>query len=92
VERKASETEGVETASASYATETVRVDYEDEAVDEDELSEAISGAGHTASQKHDDEARREASYESVGRLIVGGFFGMMTIVWYVFHLYPTYFG
>ena len=92
VERKASETEGIEAASASYATETVRVDYDEETVDEDELPGFLTGAGYTASHKYDDEARREARNENIGRLIVGGFFGMMAMVWYVFYLYPTYFG
>ena len=92
VERKASGTEGVEAASASYATETVRVDYDEEEVGEDELPGFLTGAGYTASHKYDDEARREARNESIGRLIVGGFFGMMAMVWYVFYLYPTYFG
>jgi len=48
--------------------------------------------GYRASHKHDDEARHEARVENVGRLLVGGFFGMMAMMWYVFFLYPTYFG
>jgi len=92
VEDAASSHEGVETAAASYATETVRLDYDEDAVDEDELPDAVSGAGYKASHKYDDEARREARNENIGRLIVGGFFGMMAMMWYVFFLYPTYFG
>lgn len=92
VENSALKKEGVEAVSASYATETVRVDYDDESVGEDELPGALSGAGYTASHKHDDEARRKARNENIGRLIVGGFFGMMAMVWYVFFLYPSYFG
>ena len=92
VEKRATETDGIEAASASYATETVRLDYDDEVIDEDGLPEALTTAGYTASHKHDEEAQREARNESVGRLIVGGFFGMMAMVWYVFFLYPTYFG
>ena len=92
VEGSASEHEGVEGASASYATETVRVDYDDDLVSEDELPELVTGAGYEASHKYDEEARREERNENIGRLVVGGFFGMMVMVWYVFFLYPTYFG
>ena len=92
VEGKATGHEGIEAASASYATETVRIDYDDEVVKEDELPGIVSGAGYEASGRHDEEARREARNESVGRLFVGGFFGMMAMVWYAFFLYPTYFG
>ncbi len=92
VEGAASSHEGIEAAKASYATETVRVDYDNDAVEEDELPDAVSGAGYKASHKYDEEARREARNESIGRLLVGGFFGMMALIWYVFFLYPTYFG
>ena len=92
VEGSASEHEGVEGASASYATETVRVDYDEDLVSEDELPELVTGAGYEASHKYDEEARREERNENIGRLVVGGFFGMMVMVWYVFFLYPTYFG
>ncbi len=92
VESKATGHEGIEAASASYATEAVRIDYDDEAIDEDELPDVLSGAGYEASARHDEEARREARNENVGRLLVGGFFGMMAMVWYAFFLYPTYFG
>jgi Cu2+-exporting ATPase len=30
--------------------------------------------------------------ETLGRILVGGFFGMMVMLWYVLFLYPTYFG
>ncbi|MGK2230452.1 MAG: Cu2+-exporting ATPase, partial [Methanobacteriota archaeon] len=92
VEKTATDHEGVEGATASYATETVRLDYDDGAVGEDELPGVVTGAGYDASHRYDDEAKREKKNESIGRLIVGGFFGMMVMVWYVFFLYPTYFG
>ena len=92
VESTAKRHEGVEAVSASYTTETVRVDYDDEAAEEDDLPDVVSGAGYTASHRYDEEARREARIENVGRLLVGGFFGMMAMLWYVFFLYPTYFG
>ncbi|MFP4174268.1 MAG: heavy metal translocating P-type ATPase [Halobacteriales archaeon] len=92
VEDRATRHDGVEAASASYATETVRVDYDDDEVSEDELPGAVTGAGYEASHRYDEDARRKKRNEKVGRLVVGGFFGMMVMVWYVFFLYPTYFG
>ncbi|MDZ7688905.1 MAG: cation-translocating P-type ATPase [Halobacteriales archaeon] len=92
VENTAERHDGVESVSASYPTETVRLGYDDEKVGEEDLPDVVSGAGYTASHKYDEEARKEARRENVGRLLVGGFFGMMAMVWYVFFLYPTYFG
>lgn len=92
VENSAEEKEGINNASASYATETVRVDYDEDALDEDEIPDAVTGAGYVASHKYDEEARRDQRNENIGRLIVGGFFGMMAMVLYAFYLYPTYFG
>jgi Cu2+-exporting ATPase len=92
VEDTAVGNDGIERASASYATETVRVDYDAEAVSEGELPGAVTRSGYDASLRYDGEARREKRNERVGRLIVGGFFGMMVMVWYLFFLYPTYFG
>jgi Cu2+-exporting ATPase len=92
VETAAEENEGVESASASYATETLRVDYDEDSVSEDELPDSVTGGGYVASHKYDEEARRDQRNENIGRLVVGGFFGMMAMVLYAFYLYPTYFG
>ncbi|WP_136715490.1 heavy metal translocating P-type ATPase [Halorientalis salina] len=90
LESRAVDREGVYDATASYATDTMRLAYDPEAVDERELGETVSGYGYQAHERSagDD---TEAD-ESVWSLVIGGFFGMMVMLWYVVFLYPTYFG
>ncbi|WP_144925850.1 heavy metal translocating P-type ATPase [Halorubrum salsamenti] len=90
LEMTAGEQPGVAAAEASYATDTIRVDYDPEAVGADELPERLSVAGYSASHRADPDA--ESDDAVVRFLIGGGFFGMMAMLWYVVFLYPTYFG
>ncbi|WP_276270786.1 heavy metal translocating P-type ATPase [Haloarcula litorea] len=89
LEARATDHEGVTGAAASYATGTMRVTYDPERVDAAALPDLVSGTGYDA-------ARRDAGgaddHERTGRLLVGGFFGMMTMLWYVLFLYPAYVG
>jgi Cu2+-exporting ATPase len=90
LELTAGEREGVAAAEASYATDTVRVDYDPDVVSADELAEGLSVAGYTASDRADPD---DAGDDGVVRFLIGGgFFGMMAMLWYVLFLYPTYFG
>jgi len=91
LELTAGEQEGVAAAEASYATDTIRVDYDPDAVSADELPERLSVAGYTASDRADPEPDGD-DVAVVRFLIGGGFFGMMAMLWYVLFLYPTYFG
>ena len=91
LELTAGKQEGVAAAQASYATDTIRVDYDPDAVSAAELPERLSVAGYTAS----DRAAPEPDSDDVAVvrfLIGGGLFGMMAMLWYVLFLYPTYFG
>ncbi|PAU83573.1 heavy metal translocating P-type ATPase [Halorubrum salipaludis] len=90
LEMTAGEQPGVAAAEASYATDTIRVDYDPETVEADELPERLSVAGYSASHRADPDAERDDAV--VRFLIGGGFFGMMAMLWYVVFLYPTYFG
>ena len=91
LEGRAEGLDGVYSVEASYATDTVRVNYDPEAVDESALPEQLSGYGYEAGERadgrHGDEANAVAKF-----LAGGGFFGMMVMMWYVLFLYPTYFG
>ncbi|ELZ55014.1 MULTISPECIES: heavy metal translocating P-type ATPase [Halorubrum] len=90
LEMTAGEQEGVAAAEASYATDTIRVDYDPETVDADELPDRLSVAGYTASDRSDPD---DGDDDAVVRFLIGGgFFGMMAMLWYVLFLYPTYFG
>jgi Cu2+-exporting ATPase len=81
--------EGVVEADASYTTGLMRLVYDPETVDPDDLPAVLDGTGYEVSDGDDpDEETRSSS----GRLLVGGFFGMMTMLWYVLFLYPAYLG
>jgi len=82
------ETEGVYDADASYAAGALRVAYDPEAHDEDDLATHFSRFGYEAGT----DAGGRTRGPSVGRLLVGGFLGMMAMVWYAVFLYPTYLG
>ncbi|MFO8116094.1 MAG: cation-translocating P-type ATPase [Halorubrum sp.] len=91
LELTAGEQEGVAAAEASYATDTIRVDYDPEVVSAEDLPARLSVAGYTASDRADPEPDGD-DVAVVRFLIGGGFFGMMAMLWYVLFLYPTYFG
>ncbi|WP_227132950.1 heavy metal translocating P-type ATPase [Halorubellus salinus] len=88
VEGVAEREPGVAAADASYGSRLVRVAYDSTALAADALPDRLTGYGYRARGMDDaDDVER-----SSGRLIVGGFFGMMTMLWYVLFLYPDYLG
>ncbi|SEW19076.1 heavy metal translocating P-type ATPase [Halobacterium jilantaiense] len=87
VEAQATDADGVKAAAASYPTETLKVTYDAEVADRGDLVDAVEGLGYSASARDADD---EDDQSEVGRLLVGGFFGMMTMLWYVLFLYPAY--
>ncbi len=89
LESLADDLEGVEAVSASYATDTVRVVYDDEKTDRETVSEALDGHGYSVGLEPDEAETAES--ESL-RLVVGGFFTFLLMPWYVFYLYPSYVG
>ena len=91
LEATATDTDGVHAAQASYATDTLKLQYDPAEIASDALPAVVSGYGYTATEQSlDDEG--DGDNEVVRFLIGGGFFGMMTMMWYVLFLYPTYFG
>jgi Cu2+-exporting ATPase len=88
VESRAAGHDGVRAAAASYATGMVRLVYDGDALSEADLPDLLSGTGYRARAVTED-AEDE---ETVGRILVGGFFGMMTMLWYLLFLYPVYVG
>ncbi len=84
---------GVAEATASYATDTLKISYDPAAVDRRSLPELVSGYGYDASHRSiETDPDPGGDIEVVKFLIGGGLFGMMTMVWYALFLYPTYFG
>jgi len=90
LEARATDHEGVAAAEASYPSNLVRLVYDPDRLDEADLPELLDGAGYRA--RRIDEDGEDDTTETIGRLIIGGFFGMMTMAWYVLFLYPTYLG
>jgi len=87
LEGRAADRDGVHDAAASYASGLLKVVHDPELVAED-IADDVAGAGYRVRPPGED--REEGS--EVGRLLVGGFFGMMTMAWYLLFLYPTYLG
>ncbi|PAU83940.1 heavy metal translocating P-type ATPase [Halorubrum salipaludis] len=91
IETVATRTEGVSAASASYVTDTVRIDHDPDAVSADDLSEAVSGLGYSAYDRDDAFSRRQADNMATARLAAGVMVGMAVMLQYIVIIYPTYF-
>lgn len=91
LERVASDIDGVATADASFATETIRLGVDD-GFDTNALTRRLSRWGYTLTRRGEKETDHQAPDGAVPRLLIGVIFGMMTMVWYLLGLYPTYFG
>jgi Cu2+-exporting ATPase len=89
LESVARDHDGVHDADASYAAETIKLVYDPEDVAEDDLADIVSGLGYRARARGEKSAN---GTDLASRLLVGGIFGMMAMVWYAVFLYPTYFG
>ena len=82
---------GVEGASASYATDTMKLVYDPATVDAGDLPDLVSTAGYEARERSVAE-EDEPDSPTAKFLVGGGFFGMMTMMWYVLFIYPQHFG
>ncbi|MDS0222924.1 heavy metal translocating P-type ATPase [Haloarcula sp. S1AR25-5A] len=89
LEARATDRDGVVAAAASYPTGTMKLTYDPDVRSEAALADVVAGTGYDASLQA---TETDDEYEQEGRLIVGGFFGMMTMLWYVLFLYPAYLG
>ncbi|VTT87460.1 Lead, cadmium, zinc and mercury transporting ATPase; Copper-translocating P-type ATPase [Halorubrum sp. DM2] len=91
IETVATDADGVSAASASYVTDTVRVDHDPDAVTVDDLTETVSGLGYSAYARDDAFSRRQASNMATARLAAGVIVGMAVMLQYIVLIYPTYF-
>ncbi|MFA9424851.1 heavy metal translocating P-type ATPase [Natronorubrum sp. A-ect3] len=92
IESVSRDTDGVSDASASYVTDTVRIDHDPETVSQEALQDAISGLGYSAYDREDAFSRRKADNWAMGRVVVGALMGMMVMLQYIVLIYPIYFG
>jgi Cu2+-exporting ATPase len=91
IETVATDADGVSGASASYVTDTVRIDHDPDAVTIDDLTETVSGLGYSAYARDDAFSRRQASNMATARLAAGVLVGMAVMLQYIVLIYPTYF-
>lgn len=92
IETIAQRTDGVFAAEASYASDMVKVQYDADRLTEPDLCDALTRGGYRARAHDDADTREEEAQNTVVRLLLGGFFTMMVMVWYIVFLYPVYFG
>ncbi|GGL66919.1 heavy metal translocating P-type ATPase [Halocalculus aciditolerans] len=91
LQSRAQESDGVFDADASYAGDALKVTYDADRTDPSELASAVSGYGYRVRQRGAD-VDESATLTASVRLLLGGFFGMMVMVYYVPFLYPVYLG
>ncbi|NHX36312.1 MULTISPECIES: heavy metal translocating P-type ATPase [Halolamina] len=91
LEGRAADSDGVAAADANFPADAMRVHYDADATDPSAVADAVSGVGYRAEPTAEDGSPGDDD-GTVGRLLVGGFFGMMAMLWYVLFLYPVYFG
>lgn len=89
LESQAMDLDGVAAVEATYAAELVRVTHDETVVTGEELASALSTSGYDAEIAADADSSEQ---DDLGRLLVGGFFAMMGMTWYVLFLYPVYLG
>ncbi|MFB6157496.1 MAG: heavy metal translocating P-type ATPase [Haloferacaceae archaeon] len=88
LEGRAVAVDGVIDAEANYASDLLRIVHDGRTAAA-AVADAVDGHGYDVGPV---DAAGSDDDESVGRLLVGGFFGMMVMLWYVLFLYPTYLG
>ncbi|MFB6249801.1 MAG: heavy metal translocating P-type ATPase [Salinibacter sp.] len=89
LESIAERADGVHRAEASYASEMVRLHYDGDRQSEAALASLLTRGAYTASP---DRGGPDEASDTVARLLIGGFFTMMVMVWYVVFFYPVYAG
>ncbi|MFB6268029.1 MAG: heavy metal translocating P-type ATPase [Halodesulfurarchaeum sp.] len=92
LESRAMNRPGIQAATASYPSGMMQIRYDPEQLDPELLPELVGGAGYEAHPIDTEHEPADRTGQTTGRLLVGGFFGMMTMVWYVLFLYPWYLG
>ncbi|WP_418281314.1 heavy metal translocating P-type ATPase [Halorubrum sp. DTA98] len=91
IETVATRTDGVSAASASYVTDTVRIDHDPDAVSSEDVAQAVSGLGYNAYDRDDAFSRRQADNMATARVAAGVMVGMAVMLQYIVIIYPTYF-
>jgi len=92
LESVAGKTDGIDGAQASYVTETVRVDHDPEAIDEDGVEDRLTTAGYVADDREENTAGSHAEETLLWRIAAGVMLGMAVMLPYFVYIYPVHFG
>ena len=88
VETLAARHSGIYKSEASYASEMVKIYYDPGKIDAESLPGVISKMGYAARPVED--AAGTEDRDSVARLVIGGFLGIVGLILYALFLYPSY--
>ncbi len=91
VERTAKKTDGIHSASSSFATSTARILYDPDRIDESQLPEILSVAGFRA-RLRGAAAPEPDERQSLFRLLVGVSLTAVVMMLYLAFFYPTHLG
>lgn len=91
IESVALNLDGVSQATASYVTETVRIDHDPTKVTIADLIDRLTGHGYSAFARDNTFQHRQANHWMYARLAVGVLVGMMVMIQYITVIYPSYF-
>jgi Cu2+-exporting ATPase len=86
LERHGSGIDGVRETEASYPASALKVRYDPDRTDQDEIKAVLDTPGYDFF----DVDEEPASGAAAGRLLVGVGLGMMAMLWYLLFLYPVY--
>ncbi len=104
LEARATDHRGVLAAAASYPAEAVKLTYDPDELSTEDLPGLVEGFGYEAAVgdatdgggaragEHAPHRKSGRETDTGGRLLIGGFFAMLVMVWYVLFLYPSYLG
>jgi len=90
VESVATQQNGIYKGEASYASEMLKVYYDPDQVMPEHIPATLSKMGYEIYDINKQENRRDL--DEVGRLIMGGFLGIIGLLLYSLFLYPSYIG
>ena len=90
VESVATQQNGIYKGEASYASEMLKVYYDPDQVKSEHIPATLSKMGYEIYDIDKQENRRDLN--EIGRLIMGGFLGIIGLLLYSLFLYPAYIG
>ena len=91
IETLASQEEGIHASEASYASDMVKIWYDPQKVEQNALPDLLTRGGYKAFWPESERSEEDHTNE-VARLVIGGFFAMMSMMFYILFLYPVYLG